>query len=136
MGHPACRGWRIASRIMKLDKADLLWSKLVRERDGECRAIDKKTGKRCSRRPSYKLEAHHIMPRSRSMARYDLSNGITLCFIHHSSGDDSIHRSPEGSKKFCIKIIGAKEYRRLEKLSLQYKSREKAKAEFLKLYGN
>ena len=119
---------------IKIDFADKLWSKLVRERDRECRAVDKKTGKRCSRRPPYKLEAHHVMPRGRSMTRYDLSNGLTLCFIHHSSGDDSVHKSPEGSKKFCIRIIGAKEYRKLERLSLTYKSRSRAKSEFLEKY--
>jgi hypothetical protein len=48
----------------------------------------------------------------------------------HVFSPDSVHRSPEGSKKFCIRIIGAKEYNRLEKLSLKYKNRKQAQKEF------
>ena len=108
---------------MRRDKADILWSKLVRERDRQCRNHS------CNRKEN--LNAHHIFPRSRSATRYLLENGISLCPACHVFSPDSVHKSPEGSKKFCIRIIGAKEYRRLEKLSLKYKSRAKAKEEFL-----
>src|SRR3990167_3212246 len=111
---------------IRLSSIDSKWSKLVRERDGKCR--------RCGRKPPYALNAHHIMPRSRSNTRYDLKNGLTLCVTCHTFGDDSVHRSPEGSKRWCIKLIGSKEWNRLERLSLQYKARDKARKEFLTKY--
>ena len=111
---------------MKLDKADKLVSKLAREKTPYCQNCGKKN---CV------LNAHHIFPRGRSSTRYDLKNILVLCVQCHTFSDNSVHKSPEGSKKFCIRIIGAKEYRRLELLSLQYKSRSKAKSEFLEKYG-
>lgn len=107
---------------IKLDHADTKWSKLVRQRDGCCR--------RCGKRPPWVLQAHHIRPRGRSMTRYDVANGITLCAYCHTLGQDSVHRS-DNQKAWLVKIIGLKEYNRLEKLSIQYKSRAKAKQEFL-----
>lgn len=92
---------------IKRTKWDTLWSKMVRERDGRCR--------RCGKCPPYKLDAHHVMPRSRRATRYLIDNGITLCTHCHTFGDDSIHRV---GKKAAIAIVGLKEYKRLEKLSL------------------
>ena len=106
---------------IRLDKDDILWSKKVRERDGKC--------KRCGRKPPYQLQAHHIRPRGRSMTRYDLSNGITLCANCHTLQDYAVHRS-SNQEAWLVAIIGQKEYDRLEKLSLQYKSRKKARKEF------
>lgn len=64
------------------------------------------------------------------MTRYDLSNGITLCAYCHTLGDKSVHRSAN-QEKWVVRIIGQKEWNRLEKLSLKYKARSKARAEFL-----
>mgnify|MGYP001563697989 CR=1 FL=1 len=109
---------------VKLDKWDTLWGKLVRERDGCCR--------KCGKVPPYQLQAHHILPRGRSATRYDLANGITLCVHHHTFGDDSVHRV---GKQFVIDLIGLKEYKRLEKLSNQTMSREKARKGFITQYA-
>jgi ribosomal protein S27AE len=109
---------------MKLDKYDKLASQSVRKKWLKCR--------NCGRTGS--LNAHHIMPRSRSSTRYLLENLLVICPLCHVFGPDSVHRSPTGSKKFCIRIIGAKEYRRLEKLSLKYKNRKQAQKEFLEKY--
>ena len=103
-----------------IDSADTKWSLQVRARDGRCR--------KCGRMAPWKLEAHHIMPRARSATRYDIANGLTLCFVHHVMGDDSAHRV---GKQFVIDIIGLTEYKRLEKKSVQTISRAKARAEFL-----
>ena len=62
--------------IPKLKKQlDALWSKRVRERDGKCMM--------CS--STEKLQAHHyIKCKSRSLKyRWDIRNGITLCFTCH-----------------------------------------------------
>lgn len=106
----------------KTDKYDTKWSELVRQRDGQCR--------KCGRKPPYVLQAHHIRPRGRSITRYDLSNGITLCAYCHTLGPDAIHKS-SNQEKWLVKIIGQKEFNRLEKLSMKYMSREKAKKEFI-----
>lgn len=110
---------------IKIDHADKKWSKLVRERDGKCRA--------CGKRPPYVLQAHHVRPRGRSNTRYLLANGITLCAYCHTLGANSVHRS-DNQKAWLVKIIGLKEYNRLDKLSNVYKSRLKAKKEFLEQY--
>lgn len=110
---------------VKIDPQDRQASKLAREKTPYCQNCGG-TGV---------LNAHHIMPRSRSSTRYYLPNLLVLCVHCHTFGDHSVHRSPEGSKKFCIKIIGAKEYNRLEKLSNTYKSREKARKEFIEQYN-
>lgn len=109
-----------------LDSADTKCSKIAREKTPYCQNCGKKN---CV------LNAHHIMPRNRSFTRYLLENLLVLCVHCHVFDDNSVHKSSLGSKKWCIKIIGPKEYNRLEKLSLQYKSRAKAKKEFLEKYG-
>ena len=108
---------------IKRDKGDILWSQLVRQRDGACRA--------CGRTLPYKLEAHHIRPRGRANTRYDLDNGITLCFVHHAVGDHSIHNR---GKEMAYELIGKEEYDRLDKLSNLPKQRLKARTEFLSKY--
>lgn len=107
---------------IRLSKADKLWSRIVRERDGECRY--------CSKRPPYVLQAHHIMPRGRKSTRLLLENGVTLCFSHHVGTDNSAHRNPT----FIKDLVGTKEYKRLEKLSLILKTERQAVKEFLENY--
>jgi hypothetical protein len=110
---------------IKTDKHDTKWSKLVRERDGKCR--------KCGKQPPYQLQAHHIRPRGRSMTRYDLSNGLTLCVHCHTFGKDAVHTSTN-QEAWLVAVIGQAEFDRLEALSLQYKSREKARKEFIATY--
>ena|SRR3990167_684558 len=110
---------------IRQDKVDILWSKLVRERDGCCR--------KCGKQAPYKLDAHHIRPRSRSNTRYDLSNGLSLCVHHHRFGEDAVH-NVSNQKEWLVKIIGLKEFNRLDKKSLEYNSRDKARKEFLTKY--
>jgi len=72
---------------------DTLWSKAVRERDGECLL--------CLKRDT--LQAHHwIVPRARSLKhRWDIRNGTTLCYtchmfkIHACSTLDNVERLKE-----------------------------------------
>lgn len=64
-------------------KADELWSKCVRARDGECVLCHNKTS----------LQAHHwIVTRNQSLKyKYDLRNGVTLCYGCHIHG---VHSNP------------------------------------------
>ena len=110
---------------IKISRFDAIWSKLVRERDGKCRNCGKKDN----------LNAHHIHPRGRKSTRLVLENGISLCAGCHVFSPDSVHRSPEGSKAFCVKLIGLKEYIRLEKMSNQTMSERDAIKDFLTKYS-
>lgn len=76
-------GWtgRLKRSRMKVkpDRKLAAWSKAVRERDeNQCRFPETT----CLNRGT--LHAHHIAPRGRRPDLvYELSNGVTLCFIHH-----------------------------------------------------
>ena len=60
--NPISRYWR--------NKADQLWSKLVRQRDGNKCVI-------CGNKD--KLNAHHLIDRSVKVLRHMLINGLSLC---------------------------------------------------------
>ena len=70
------------SEIKDLDAA---WAKRVKERDNyTCQICKKKvTGKNC--------HAHHIIPKNIKGMRWDIDNGITLCYQHHKVGIYSPH---------------------------------------------
>lgn len=72
----------------KLDRA---WSEQIRKRDQYCQYHI--SGSNYSR-----LNAHHIMPRSKGdLLRWDVVNGISLCVHCHKWHDRSAHKS---QKKF------------------------------------
>ena len=77
-------------------KADSLWSLCVRKRDGECVLCGSKNA----------LQAHHwILTRNQSAKyRFDLRNGVTLCYGCHIHG---VHSNPsvyllDKLKTLCI----------------------------------
>lgn len=85
-----------ADRKKLIKKADELWSKCVRTRDGECVLCGSKNA----------LQAHHwIVTRGQSTTyRYDLRNGVTLCYGCHIHG---VHSNPsvyllDRLKTLCI----------------------------------
>lgn len=69
----------------ELKDLDLAWVKKVKERDNFTCAVCKQkvTGKNC--------QAHHIIPRQIRTCRWDINNGITLCYQHHKVGKFSPH---------------------------------------------
>ena len=134
--YPKCSlrlGWSIQGLTktkelkIKIDSADTKWSKLAREKTPYCQNCGKKAI------DGWVLNAHHIRPRGRSMTRFDPTNALVLCAYCHTLGDKSVHRSAN-QEAWVVRIIGQKEWNRLEKLSMQYKSREKARKEFLSKY--
>ena len=73
-----------ASNMKRLTKkADSLWSQCVRLRDKECVLCHNKTS----------LQAHHwLLTRNQSKKyKYDLRNGVTLCYGCHIHG---VHSNP------------------------------------------
>jgi len=95
----------------KLERAlDTLWSNCIRMRDKTCRVCNH----------DGRLEAHHIMGRRHKSTRWDLDNGILLCWNHHVKYG---HADPETLRDNVIECIGAKKYN-----ALKEKSRNKGKA--------
>jgi hypothetical protein len=58
---------------IKRDAADIVFSKVVRARDGECLY--------CGKRET--LECAHIYGRRAVVTRWDMMNAVTLCHHHH-----------------------------------------------------
>ena len=68
---------KLPKRSTLINKADDLWRDIVKL-DGRC--------ERCGARGG-KFEAHHIMGRSRQSLKWDLRNGVCLCFrCHYTDG--------------------------------------------------
>ena len=74
---------KVTKKEMK--ELDDAWKKHVKERDKHtCQICNKKIeGKNC--------HAHHIIPRQVRTLRWDINNGITLCYPHHKVGIHSPH---------------------------------------------
>ena len=91
---------RKTSRRSYLIKAlDDLISKQVRERDGyHCR--------KCGRTPCYH---HHLMTKKRLSTRWDLANGVPLCFHDHRWA----HAAPEEFRQWVIGWFGKEQYEAL-----------------------
>jgi hypothetical protein len=85
------------------DKADSLWSGLVIERDWNCR--------KCSAKIN--LSAHHIRVRQHKSTKYDIDNGITLCWPCHSLQK----YRPQAFHDLVIDIIGQAKYDELRERS-------------------
>lgn len=63
----------------------LTWRLEVLKRDGnECAICGKKEGR---------LHVHHILPKHFVETRYDVKNGIVLCFVHHVMQKFSVHQN-------------------------------------------
>ncbi len=73
------------SKKTEVRELDDIWKKRVKERDDyNCLVCRKKVeGKNC--------HAHHILPKQFKKLRWDIDNGITLCFRHHKVGKYSAH---------------------------------------------
>lgn len=68
-------------------KLDIAWSKLVKLLAGERCEV-------CGEKDS--LASHHIFTRSKKSTRWDVLNGLALCYLHHvESSSFSAHKTPE-----------------------------------------
>lgn len=92
---------------IKLDKNDILFSKMIRERDGKCVFCGKK---------DTKLECSHFWGRGDKTNRFNPKNADTLCFYCHLTN--------EGNKQgfyrdWKLKQLGKREYDKMEKSHYQ-----------------
>jgi len=78
---------RIPKQKSMKQRCDELWKQ----------AILKRAGGKCERCGSTKIvQAHHIIPRTKWRLRYDLENGVALCYRHHIAGPDAAHKDAIG----------------------------------------
>lgn len=89
-------------RSKLIAKADELFSKLVRERDGRCQWPG------CQ---STKIYTHHIFSRRYLQTRWDMENGISLCVHHHSL---EAHNNAEEFRDFILKRMGNQRFMALK----------------------
>jgi hypothetical protein len=81
------------------------WSLCVRERDKVCRICGS----------DQRLSAHHIRSVTHNSTKFDLENGICLCWSCHSQ--QKFH--PERFQDSVIDVIGDEKYAALKRKSLQ-----------------
>lgn len=70
------------------------WREKVLERDNHKCQICKRT--------EGKLDVHHIIPKQFKEFKYDVKNGIVLCFRHHKMGGFSVHQN---ALFFCAFLV-------------------------------
>ena len=93
------------TRKKRLNKTCLeLWSLCVRGRDRTCRNCNS----------DHRITAHHIRSVTHAATRFDLENGLTLCWKCHSL--QKYH--PERFQDMIIEIIGQDFYEAMKKKSL------------------
>jgi hypothetical protein len=100
------RTTRQRTRTSLRNKADALWSKRVRERDGSCR--------RCGKGPpEVVLQAAHVVPRRYYAVRFDLRNGLALCLGCHKWQTEF----PIQGRRFLVDAVGPGLFEELETLA-------------------
>lgn len=106
-------------------KADILFSKWIRERDGKC--------VRCGRTTS--LQCSHFWPRDISATRYDPDNCDTLCYACHYGNNQGWERAKQGEYRyFKINQLGISGYELLEERAKKHMKRSESIANFLSWY--
>lgn len=79
---------KIKSKKTQERELDTMWKTKVKKRDGfVCQICLKKVEKN-------NCHAHHILPRQMKKMKWDINNGITLCYNHHKVGIYSPHQNP------------------------------------------
>lgn len=68
-------------------KKDKEWALLVREKDKHCQVCGPDVNNKV-------LNSHHLIPKQFVDFRWDIENGMLLCFQHHSVGRQSAHQHP------------------------------------------
>ena len=93
------------SETQRVEKSlDKLWRKCIQTRDKTCRVCNH----------DGRLEAHHIMGRRHRACRWNIENGILLCWNHHVKYG---HADPENLRDNVIDCIGIEKYNALKILS-------------------
>lgn len=81
------------------NKADRLFSRMIRERDAACQSCGSRDGLQCA----------HVFSRRYLKVRWNPDNAMALCSGCHVS----FTHNPIAWEDFCIKRLGEKKYREL-----------------------
>ena len=73
---------RKPSRKTLKNKCDKLWSVIIR------------SGRVCEICGRPARDPHHVVGRKNHILRWDIRNGVRLCFTHHTGGNKSAHNDP------------------------------------------
>ena len=93
---------KVKAKVLKSSKIMEAWTEAVKVRaDYRCEY--------CGRSKPYVLNAHHIFGRRHSTVKYDLDNGICLCYNCHNEA----HNNPEFIK-WIVNYIGKDRYDRIK----------------------
>jgi len=93
------------AKLVKL--LDVEWARIVK-RDGKCRRCEKTSN----------LHAAHIFSRRSMSTRWDLDNGLPLCYFCHLRWG---HQEPIKFYEFCRKQLGEEKLEELGKRNAQIK---------------
>lgn len=85
---------RKPSRTTLKKKLDATWSKVVRQRAGNRCEVCGLSGEVKT------LNAHHYIGRKNKRLRWELFNGVSLCYQHHVGGKESAHEDIEWWKSW------------------------------------
>ena len=94
----AMKRWNAAKAKKKLD---VLWSRIIHERDDHCRFCGRTEGM---------MNAHHVFSRRHTATRWDVRNGVLVCFSDHYRAHNDI---PWGHM-MAIQAIGQPEFDMLD----------------------
>jgi hypothetical protein len=95
----------MALKKQLIKENDWMWSLMVRIRDGfTCKMCGKKTDR---------AQASHIVGRSNWAVRWDINNGVTLCFYCHRYRIHGGEMTDEDRIEFHKKAIGEENYKLL-----------------------
>lgn len=94
---------------VKLDKADLIFSRYVRLRDGRC-VFCGKPGEPTKKGKIGGLQASHYFGRGRESVRFDPENVDAVCFADHVRYGSE---DREGYRQFKVNQLGEKGYQAL-----------------------
>jgi hypothetical protein len=97
-----------AKRMSQLKKrADEYWSRCIRTRDsGKCRIGG------CSYLCNVP-HPHHVFGRKNLATRWDMENGLLLCFLHHRKA----HDDPESIRDKIVEAMGEERFSRMREKS-------------------
>ncbi|MCK9370806.1 hypothetical protein M0R04_12930 [Candidatus Dojkabacteria bacterium] len=81
-----------------------LWTFIVKARaNWACEVCGKDDGK---------LDAHHFFTKGgHPHLKYDIENGMALCFVHHTGGREGAHHDPLFTDKILGRIAGYRQIR-------------------------
>ena len=97
-----------SERTLMIEKLDRLWSIAVRTRDRfQCQKSP------CPAHGKY-MHGAHIWERGNMLVRWDVDDGITMCYYHHLHW---AHRKPLEFAEWIKERIGSRKYYALRKKS-------------------